>query len=781
MRTRVISALVVLAALLGCMLQPGGAAAAIASNPEPGLIARWEPCEPDTGVTVIVDDHHLGEGKIYVGCALGAQANGLEALEHAGFDIEGTKQYGLGFICRIGGEPTVAEQGCDETPGAGAYWTYWHGKPGGRWGFSGSGAEGYKPSLGSVEGWGFNADAEGEPQPRIEPMDSRGPNMFGLPPEQESSVSPAMLAREWLTGATLANVSAIEEHAIDIGGDPIDDGRQIIERLLSQAEALTQAGVSPSTLKPLVALLAASCEVHDVVIEGCELRELYDPNEAKAETAATAVLGLQALGQDTKSFAGLDPRGALESMIEPGGEVQQRAGGEPTEDVDVLALTALALARSGTLSANALASVDLLLAQQQANGQFGSEGIQTATSEQVQVIQALSAAAQQGSVVLGKSRLQAIEAALPKAGVDLERTQEHDGSVRQRENTDSEYKPTVASTSQGAVGLALAGRRAAAERAAKWVSSYQVTAEYAGHGDTEAGEHTPAETLVGAFMASEGALKEALIYGEPTTAGGPAAEAQEATWPALLALTQAGPYGPYYATFDQESLFFENRPLGSPTKPLAATLTNHDVRPVTITALELTGGQSKDFQITGGNCAGRTLQPGDVCEVQVAFDPSALGLRETQLQAALAGTSQTIDLPLTGTGTPAPEPQPQPKLEPKTEPGPVPVISPLLALTPGPAHTSGPVADLAVESISPARLLLKLTAPGVATVKIAHLLGKGHHRHFQTVKTIIVKAGKAGVLNVKLPRLVAGSYQVSISFVGAKTVTRTLTVPRTRR
>ena len=106
MRTRLIPALVVLAALSGCMSQPDSAVA-IAPNPEPGLIVRWEPCEPDTGVTVIVDDEHIGEGKIYVGCALGSQANGIEALEHAGFDIEGTKQYGLAFICRIDGEPTI--------------------------------------------------------------------------------------------------------------------------------------------------------------------------------------------------------------------------------------------------------------------------------------------------------------------------------------------------------------------------------------------------------------------------------------------------------------------------------------------------------------------------------------------------------------------------------------------------------------------------------------------------------------------------------------------------
>jgi hypothetical protein len=760
MRTRVISPLVVLAALLGCMVQPGSAAA-IAPNPNPALIARWEPCEPDTGVTVIVDEQKLADGNIYVGCALGEQANGAQALEHAGFQIEGTKEYGLDFICRIEGEPTPAEQTCVQAAPADAYWTYWHGEPGGRWGYSDSGALGYKPALGSVEGWSFG----GGDTPRIEPMDGRGPSSFTLPPIQESSVIPAELAREWLTGATLATVRAIEENPA------IENKHEVLLGLLSQAQALTRAGVSPGALGHLAALLAASCEEHNVVIEGCGLREVYDPSEVKVKQVAAAVLGLQALKQNPSSFAGHNPRGVLEGMVEPDGEVQMTSDGEPTEAVEALAPTVLALARSGTLSEEkVLKSIDLLVAQQ--NTTTGSFTADTALT--VEAIEAIVAAREQGVGVLGQSRLGAIEAALTQAGVYLESIQEPDGGVRQGEANEPGTHPTVASTSQGAVGLALAGDRPAAQRAAKWVSSYQVTAEYAGVGNTETGEHTPAEALIGAFLPNEAALKTTLAYGGPA----PDTEAQEATWPALLALVTAGPYGPYYATFDQESLFFEKRPLGSPTTPLAATLTNHDVRPITITAVQLMGGQSGDFQITGGNCAGRTLQPGEVCEVQVAFDPSALGLSETQLQATLAGTSQTIDLPLTGTGTPAPQPEPEP--QPKTEPGPGPLVGP--SPTPIPGHSvSGPIAGVAVQSISPARLLLKLTAPGEVTVKIARQLGKGHHRRWQTIKTILVTASKTGTLDVKLPRLAAGSYRVSITLAGAKTVVKTLTVPRTRR
>jgi hypothetical protein len=771
MRACLTSIFVVIAVLLGCLLQPGSAAAAIAPNPNPTLIARWEPCEPDTGVTVIVDDQELGEGKVYVGCALGEQANGVEALEHAGFHIEGTSSYGLAFVCRIDGEPTFAEQTCEQTPGANAYWTYWHGVPGGRWSFSGCGAGSCKPPLGSVEGWGFNAGLD-EPAPRIEPMDGAGPHAFTLPPVQESSVIPAMLAREWLTKATLANVSAIEEGAKTKGGGVVTSRWEIIERLLAQARALAQAGVQAAKLAPLTAFLARSCEQRGLLVQGCELREFASttapPGEQRPERFAAAVLGLQALGQDTESFAGMNLRTNLEGMVEEAsGEI------ESSEATEVLAPTVLALARTGTLTAKTLESVDLLLGQQTVTGQFGSQAM---TSAEVEAIQALVAAREQGVSVLGQTRLEAIEAALPKAGAYLESIQEPGGSVRRRENSEPLYKPDLDSTAQGAVGLALAGYRQAAEQAARWVSRYQVTAEYAGHGDTEAGEHTPAEELIGAFTPSEGALKEVVTYGEPVTSQGPATEAQEATWPALDALLTAGPYGPYDALFDQESLFFESRPLGSPGEPLTATLTNEDVRAVTITTVSVSGSEPAGFSVSGGNCAGRTLAPGETCAAQVDFDPATTGLHEALLQATVQGSRQTIQMPLDGTGIPVPEPQPQPK----TEPGRGPVVSPLLTLTPSPTHTSGPVARLAVQSIGPARLRLKFTAPGVATVKIAQLHGEGHHRRWQTIKTIVVKAGKAGTLAVKLPRLAAGSYRVSISLPGAKTVVETLTVPRRR-
>lgn len=95
--------------------------------------------------------------------------------------------------------------------------------------------------------------------------------------------------------------------------------------------------------------------------------------------------------------------------------------------------------------------------------------------------------------------------------------------------------------------------------------------------------------------------------------------------------------------------------------------------------------------------------------------------------------------------------------------------------------TSGSIARLTVESIGPKRLLLKLTAPCTATVRIARQIGSKHHPRWRAVKTMAVKAAKAGQVEVKLPRLAAGRYRLSIGLAGGGNVVRMLTVPRRRR
>jgi hypothetical protein len=520
----------VLLVLLVFAVRAPGAVAANVPNPEPALIERWEPCEPNTGVTVIVDDQNIGTGKISVGCAPGAQADGVEALQNAGFELEGTLGYGLAFICRIDGEPTSAETACESTPGSGAYWSYWRGKPGGSWGFSGVGAKSPQSAapVNSVQGWSFG----GGHAPRITPMDGSGPSSFSLPPAQESSVIPAALAREWLTKTLDETAELADELEVKNAAEHPD-----AEEVLPGVIALARAGVEPAEIKRITGWLARSCEEKHAPVEGCPLRELANSKEKYPERFALAVLGLQALGQNPSSFAGRDVRGELEEMVAKTGEVKSE--GSHSKDVEVTAPTVLALARTGTLSEKDLKTADLILAEQ--NAATGSW--ETTTAASTEALEALAAAREQGAAVLGANRLERIDAAIGAAGRYLESIEEAGGGVREEQSSEAIYDPSVKSTALGAVGLVLSGHRAAAEAAAKWVSRYQVTAEYAGTGNPETGEHTPAEDVIGAFLSNEAALRKALVSGVGSSnAHGKFSEARAPTTDALLALAMIGPY-----------------------------------------------------------------------------------------------------------------------------------------------------------------------------------------------------------------------------------------------
>jgi hypothetical protein len=117
-------------------------------------------CPGKTGVTVAVDMTAFGKG-VKVRCAPGAPATGIAALQQAGFTPKGTVQSGLGFVCRINGLPTVAQQACITTPPVTAYWSYYHALAGATtWSYSTVGPLSYKPPQGSIEAWAFGASAK---------------------------------------------------------------------------------------------------------------------------------------------------------------------------------------------------------------------------------------------------------------------------------------------------------------------------------------------------------------------------------------------------------------------------------------------------------------------------------------------------------------------------------------------------------------------------------------------------------------------------------------------
>jgi hypothetical protein len=114
------------------------------------LVAATAPLLPvpadatPTHVGVVV---RFAAGKVAAGCAA-AGGDGLAELQRAHHRITtGAGPY-TGFVVEIDG---VGKAQPDDTH----YWSYWHSGGNGRWSYSGSGAAGYTPKPGTVEGWSY--------------------------------------------------------------------------------------------------------------------------------------------------------------------------------------------------------------------------------------------------------------------------------------------------------------------------------------------------------------------------------------------------------------------------------------------------------------------------------------------------------------------------------------------------------------------------------------------------------------------------------------------------
>ena len=163
----------VLTVLVGAALAVPAAPAAAAACPSGG------------GVTVVVDFASLGGGT-QTRCASGDPASGLAALRGAGFTPTRAAQQPGYFVCRIDGKP--ANDPCQRTSPANAYWSYWHAKPGGSWTYSDAGAADYDPPPGTVEGWAFGA---GKPPSSAPPKSAANPSPAAASPASRAARSTA--------------------------------------------------------------------------------------------------------------------------------------------------------------------------------------------------------------------------------------------------------------------------------------------------------------------------------------------------------------------------------------------------------------------------------------------------------------------------------------------------------------------------------------------------------------------------------------------------------------
>jgi hypothetical protein len=134
-----------------------------ATAPTQAPLVSGRPCAAAAGVTVEVDFASTASDHVVLGCAVGAQPNGLAALAHAGFSTVDVPNFPSGAVCQINGKPTQGYPYCWTT---GGYWAYWRSDGKQPWTLSsvGAGQTGRIP-VGRVEGWRFTLLTEPFPTP----------------------------------------------------------------------------------------------------------------------------------------------------------------------------------------------------------------------------------------------------------------------------------------------------------------------------------------------------------------------------------------------------------------------------------------------------------------------------------------------------------------------------------------------------------------------------------------------------------------------------------------
>lgn len=101
-------------------------------------------------------------------------------------------------------------------------------------------------------------------------------------------------------------------------------------------------------------------------------------------------------------------------------------------------------------------------------------------------------------------------------------------------------------------------------------------------------------------------------------------------------------------SFDDSSLSFASQVVGTSSgTPTTVTLTNTGSRSLHITTLDLNGG---DYLLTGDNCGGQTVTPGNSCTFNVGFLPVASGVRTGDVQVNSDAPTSPDVVSLHGTG-----------------------------------------------------------------------------------------------------------------------------------
>jgi hypothetical protein len=168
MRSQTRTALI---ALLLLVVVGGALSWAFEENAEPIRETSFShgSCQQD-GVTLVIDFGTSSTLEPIIRCAENFQGKGWDIFSATEIEVEGTKQYPAGFVCRISGFPDPEIQDCQDTPQySEGSWGYYLLDDQGNWRVSGVGSLQRSAECGLGEGWRFVEPGEsvGEVAPRV--------------------------------------------------------------------------------------------------------------------------------------------------------------------------------------------------------------------------------------------------------------------------------------------------------------------------------------------------------------------------------------------------------------------------------------------------------------------------------------------------------------------------------------------------------------------------------------------------------------------------------------
>ncbi len=467
------------------------------------------PCAPGTGVTVVVDFTALSDD-VRIGCAPGEQASGLAALAAAGFTT--TDAAGPGTVRTIDGLPTQPyPYGWSE----GGNWSYWHRTSDEPWESRLTGPTVGPLPVDSIEGWSWAPDFE-DAAPRADGTpDGDAPvvSITAEPPDPTNAArasssftvdDPAPLACDAPASGTGGSGDALDWLACEL------DASNGLFGATFDGEFFVDAGLTMDALLSFAlfdraddAAVQASLEALDDEVASY-ITGFGEPTDRTAGGTAKTLLTAILVGEGEDHFGPFDLEGDLRALMQTSGPQSGRFTDRNTfgDFSNGFGQTLAVMALSHTDDGVPAPAIEFLLDQQCPSGGFrgvysgtpGCDGDAEADTDYTALtIQAL----------LTSRKVPGVDAAVNEGAAWL--LDQQDAATGAIGGTGPTAGSNTNSSGLSAQALRAAGRGPAADKAAAWVATQQITATLAGSG--------PAREDLGAIAYDSGALTEGVTSG----------------------------------------------------------------------------------------------------------------------------------------------------------------------------------------------------------------------------------------------------------------------------